>query len=314
MISIIIPAYNVNQYIEQCIDSLINIEKIEILLIDDGSPEDLSFVKEKYNKYNNFNYYKKENGGLSDARNYGIKKATKEYIMFLDGDDFVDTNKLQESINIIKETKREAYYFKYMEYFETDKKTINERDYIYDQEEYISVENKEFIKNPFVMVAWRYIVKREIILNNNLFFTKGIYHEDEDWTPKLFLVVDKIYSLNSYLLFYRQREDSIMATKKYKNITDTFKIINFLYEYKRGASTLNQRKFLEIKRLNLYRGLFFVANIVSLSNEEKKQVIKKLKDTKETIVFNNKLKNRIVKYCPVEILLFLQKIRSIIKQ
>ena len=91
-VSIIVPVYNVEKYLKRCIDSLINqtLKDIEIIVVDDGSTDNSGQIIKKYQEKNsNIKYCKKENGGLSDARNYGMKYAQSEYIAFLDSDDFV---------------------------------------------------------------------------------------------------------------------------------------------------------------------------------------------------------------------------------
>ena len=106
-VSVIIPVYNVENYIEKCLESVINqtIDEIEIIVVNDGST-DLS--KERINKYLNkykdkIKYLEKENGGLSSARNYGMKFATGEYIAFLDGDDYIELDAYQKMYEKAKE-------------------------------------------------------------------------------------------------------------------------------------------------------------------------------------------------------------------
>ena len=94
-VSVIVPVYNVEDYLARCLDSLVNqtLKEIEIIVVNDGSPDNSQKIIDKYaKKYLNIKAYKKENGGLSDARNYGIKKANGEYIAFIDSDDFVTTD------------------------------------------------------------------------------------------------------------------------------------------------------------------------------------------------------------------------------
>ena len=93
-VSVIIPVYNTLEYLPKCLDSLVNqtLDDIELIIVNDGSPDDShKLIKEYCEKYPNIKYYKKKNGGLSSARNYGIKKAVGEYIGFVDSDDYVDT-------------------------------------------------------------------------------------------------------------------------------------------------------------------------------------------------------------------------------
>ena len=94
-VSLIIPVYNVQDYIEKCLDSVVNqtIDDMEIIIVNDGSKDQSKQKIERYlEKYPKIKYLEKENGGLSDARNYGLKFATGEYVAFLDSDDYVEKN------------------------------------------------------------------------------------------------------------------------------------------------------------------------------------------------------------------------------
>ena len=98
-VSVIVPVYNVYDYLGKCLDSLVNqtLKDIEIIVVNDGSPDNSEEIIDIYKKkYKCIKAYKKENGGLSDARNYGIKRAQGEYIAFIDSDDYVDTQMLEK--------------------------------------------------------------------------------------------------------------------------------------------------------------------------------------------------------------------------
>lgn len=104
-VSIIVPIYNVEKYIERCIKSLISqtYRDIEILLINDGSPDDSKTICERYEKIDKrIKLYNKENGGLSDTRNYGLKRAKGEYILFVDSDDYIESNTVEVLISEMK--------------------------------------------------------------------------------------------------------------------------------------------------------------------------------------------------------------------
>lgn len=312
MISVIIPAYNVKKYLCQCINSIISFKELEIIVVNDGSVEDLSFVKEKYKNFSNFKYYIKENGGLSDARNYGLRKATQEYVMFLDGDDFIDTVKFKQVIFEIKNTKEKAYFFKYSIYYEKEDKIIKEKNYVYDKKKYISVKDKEFLKDIFAMTAWRYIVKRQILMENNLFFIKGIFHEDEEWTPKLLASVDRVYNLKENILFYRQRENSIMSSLKYKNLLDIFIIIKVLEEYKKSLIDIDKQNFICERIFVLYKGILLRFNKITLNKNQKKEIKKLLKIVRKNLSSKKEIENKILKYFPLDFLLYFLKYREVL--
>ena len=101
-VSIIVPVYNTYNYLNKCLESLVNqtLSDIEIIVVNDGSPDDSEgIIKEYANKYSSIKYYKKKNGGLSSARNFGIKRATGEYIGFVDSDDYVDVTMYEKLYN-----------------------------------------------------------------------------------------------------------------------------------------------------------------------------------------------------------------------
>ncbi|MBR8734866.1 putative glycosyltransferase EpsJ [Fusobacterium necrophorum] len=96
LLGIIIPVYNVNSYICECIDSVIELKEVEVIIADDGSKENTDFIIEKYKNYSNFKFFRKNNDNLSSVRNFGLEKAETEYIIFLDGDDFIDIEKMKK--------------------------------------------------------------------------------------------------------------------------------------------------------------------------------------------------------------------------
>ena len=101
-VSVIVPVYNVEKYIKKCLNSLVNqtLDEVEIVVVNDGSPDNSQKIIDEYTKkYKNIKSYVKENGGLSDARNYGIKRATGKYISFVDSDDYIRKDMLEKMYN-----------------------------------------------------------------------------------------------------------------------------------------------------------------------------------------------------------------------
>ena len=127
-ISIIVPVYNVEKYIERCLKSLVNqtLQDIEIIIVNDGSQDKSEEIIEKYVKenHNKIKYYEKSNGGLSSARNYGIEYATGEYIAFLDSDDYVETNMYEEMYNLAKKENADMVECDYIWEWEFGKKIL----------------------------------------------------------------------------------------------------------------------------------------------------------------------------------------------
>jgi glycosyltransferase len=213
-LSIIIPIYNVEKYLERCLNSILEKkEDFEIILVDDGS-KDMSakICKEYEQKYKNVSYYYKENGGASDARNYGMKFAKGDYIWFIDSDDYITTYSITEIINIIQNKKDDVIVCQSKKVFE-DGNIIDECNYSIKQGEYTSHEFMSQLKeNPksVIFCPQYYIVRREFVINNKIYFHKGIIYEDELWIPQLLIKAKKIYYSGLNIYFHCMRNESVM--------------------------------------------------------------------------------------------------------
>ena len=219
-LSIVIPVYNVEKYLERCIESILsndNIEMCEILLIDDGSKDNSAAICKKFvEKYRNIQYFYKENGGASDARNYGMHKATGDYIWFIDSDDAIESTAIDEFIKIINLEKPEVIICQ-SKIVEMNNNTYDECIYSIEKGLYSSEEFMLALKNNPKSVMFSpqyYLVKREFVLDNELFFYKGIIYEDELWIPQLLLKAKKIYYSNCNIYYHYMIETSVMHSTK----------------------------------------------------------------------------------------------------
>lgn len=213
LLSVIVPVYNVEKYICKCVDSILNqtYKNLEIILIDDGS-KDSSGAKcdELAKKDNRIKVYHKENGGLSDARNYGIQKSTGKYLGFVDSDDFINLNMFQILMDNIKQydadistcariTINEGTNIDtYTKNEPNEPKCLTSRDAIIDL----------FTKNEYVFhAAWDKIYKRELF--RNIEFPVGRLFEDAAIMYRLFEKAKTIVTTKSKLYYYIQRNGSI---------------------------------------------------------------------------------------------------------
>lgn len=237
-LSIIVPVYNVEKYIEKCLNSLCNLEtENEIIIVNDGSTDSsLKIVEEFKKNYDNENIIiiSQENKGLSEARNTGLRKAKGEYVSFIDSDDFVDKKLYEMMIKEVIKDKVDYGIGKYSYCYEnTDKKQYNDNEIkeiigkfqsnpLKKGKEWLKILKKEDKYGPEV---WDDIYKREFLVKNNLFFKPDRLHEDEIFTLEVFLKAEKVkyYAIPFYC--YLQRENSIMKTQKVKNFTDMQKNI-----------------------------------------------------------------------------------------
>lgn len=229
--SVIIPIYKVEQYLTQCVDSVLNqtYKNFEIILVDDGSPDNCPRICDEFAKrYPCVNVIHKENGGLSDTRNVGLKAAIGEYVIFLDSDDwwidkdflrktqsFIDKHKAKDDIDVILFQAKKLY----------EETGIEEVDTLYDSQTINLLSRDETVKylistGTYSMSACTKVLKRKTLIEKQLYFTKGLLGEDLDWFLSLTMNVKNIYAINSINYVYRIRKGSITQTISKKNLTD----------------------------------------------------------------------------------------------
>lgn len=226
-VSIIVPIYNVEMYIEKCLETLVNqtLKDIEIILVNDGSKDGSAEIAKKYlEKYpEKIVYLEKENGGLSDSRNYGLPHAKGEYIAFLDSDDYVEKNMYEEMYKLAKKENSDMVQCNfYWEYPDKNKKEIAE------VKEYTG--KKEMLERTRVE-AWNKLIKREILVKNpEIRFPKGLRYEDVEFTYKLVPYVEKVSILNKPFIHYIQRKNSISNTQN-ERTKEIFDVLDNVIKY-----------------------------------------------------------------------------------
>lgn len=222
-LSIIIPCYNVEKYLYRCLNSLIN-TTYEILLIDDGSTDNTSVLCDSYKKYSNVKVFHKVNGGLSDARNYGIERATGKYIVFLDSDDYVDVNSLEILLQYINNTDADLIY---CDFFKNNNGTIIKQNTIDKIECLTGCEamNKLILNKNYYPMVWKCIYRRDFIIENSLYFKKSFLHEDEDWMPRALFKSKNVILHTDGFYYYCLNSQSITQNKKDKNYIDLIEIV-----------------------------------------------------------------------------------------
>lgn len=238
LLSIIIPVYNVQDYIGKCLNSLITVdERIEIFVVDDGSPDNSSeIVKDIMKNYSNIHYIHKENGGVSSARNLGIALSKGKYIGFVDGDDYVDELYLSKLLEYIETIDFDLlcfnYYLTYDKY-ETKINLLNEESLSLDENAgfnwYIHKNMDEKIKQ----FCLNKLYKSAILKKNKIEFPVGqSVGEDFLFNIEYLQYCKKIVFKEDTLYHYYQRETSVMRTynKKYTN-----HILNYEEHLKRIA-------------------------------------------------------------------------------
>lgn len=283
-ISIIVPVYNVEKYLDRCIKSILNqtFNNFEIILVDDGSPDNCGRICDEYEKKDKrIKVVHKENGGLSDARNAGLDIAKGKYIGFVDSDDIIHPRMYEILFECINKSKSDIIQCKFKKFKNSDelKNDLDNYDKIF--EEY---DNKRAIidmidNNKINVNSWNKLYKRELF--ESLRFPKGKIHEDEFLTYKLLYNSRKIAYIDEELYYYYQNDNGIMNGS---NILKRLDRIQALEE--------RSKFFLDNGDNDLYNksnsALFFALNKLYFIFKQNKQ----LKKDKENI---EKLKSKIKK-------------------
>lgn len=237
--SIVVSIYNIQDYVRQCVDSILNqtIKDFELILVDDGSKDDSGKICDEYTKIDNrVKVLHKENGGLSDARNAGLLSSKGEYVYFVDGDDWLLENTIEEFDNILKQYGNVDFIHGRYTVCYTQTGTYKLCPSYIDNEWAIEKSGQEVFalayKKGFpIAMGIRGVYKKEFLINNNLFFEKGLYAEDEEWTPRLFLKANTLCGCKEGRYIYRaNRTGSLMNTLNVKKFIDLIQIYDKWFE------------------------------------------------------------------------------------
>lgn len=266
LVSIILPIYKVENYIDKCVNSVINqtYRNIEIILVDDGSPDNCPRICDEYKKVDNrIKVIHKENGGLSDARNAGMDVATGKYIAFIDPDDYVS----KDYIEILYEniTKNDADIsicsFIKVNDGENDKQIEINKNIVHTfsrMQAFENLYNKEYALNT--IVAWNKLYKRE--LWNDLLYPKGKIHEDEFVICNLIQKSNKIVYTDKVLYYYVQHKSSITGNGYNEKTFDKFEA------FEKRANFFKEISYIQLYEKCLYE-LCLANRMVYISTDNK---------------------------------------------
>lgn len=290
MVSIIIPVYNVKDYLQECVDSVFKLKSdIEIILIDDGSTDSSgALCDELAFKDNRVRVIHQKNGGLSAARNTGVKNALGDYVMFLDSDDKVDPDECDRLLSNVASGTNVLLglynnYYAEKELYEPEScDAFLSMEGLVPSEQFLNTVPRD--GQSCYMVAVRFIVRREFFLENELFFQEGIYHEDEEWTARLLCRTDSVFVCRSYFYQYRQaRPGAITFKVKPKNVLDTVTVLEHALSESEFFKDIGyKREYLLYRAAQSYLNIMFGAEV--LEDDDRKNVYAKLKKYKSVCV------------------------------
>ena len=255
-VSIIIPIYNVEKYMNQCLDSVINqtLNEIEIICVEDCSADNSLSILEDYGKLDSrIKIIKNEtNKGLSTVRNIGMAEATGEYIAFLDSDDYVDLSTYEKAYNLAKENDLDCILFKTSTVDDKTGEIKDNLDYFalkpFDGFEKSVFNNKDtidFTCNINVQVGSK-LFRREFLQQHNITFPDGLIFEDEPFFYNFYLNADKISLLDENLYYYRvNRDDSIISKRdnSFRDIVEIFRLIREIIDNSPDGKFIKEKFF-----------------------------------------------------------------------
>ena len=300
MLSIIIPIFNAEKYLEKCIDSILEqrYTEYELILVDDGSIDKSAQMCDEYaDKDNRVIVIHKENGGLSDARNTGVKVTKGEYIFFIDSDDFLDDNKaLEKIVNRLKKSNADVLNFGFKKYYANEDKEYNyfkidknmPIEYCKDEKGF------EFLmqNSLYIASAWNKVIRRQLFEKSDLSFKKGIYSEDIDWCARLLIVAKKFDFINESFYCYRQREGSISKSISNKNLKDLKDAIVICYDMSKDLQGDFKNDYLSYVAYQY--ATFLVCQAKVKLNQENKTYIDQMRKYSFLLKYSNKKKVRIL--------------------
>lgn len=290
-VSVVIPVYNVQDYIVECLESIMaqDLKDIEVIIVNDGSTDNsISNIQNIIDNNRNIHLINKINGGLSSARNTGLLHAKGEYVLFLDSDDYLKKDFLYKLYNEAIEYDLDiacggntrfyvdnTIYPRIRNEFLCKSSVISGQKFLLDQLEY----------NDYRMEVWDDLYKREFLLENNLFFVEGILHEDEEYTPRALLAAKRIKLVETYGYMYRQRENSIMSsTVNIKHVSSIEYIMNSFIDRFEETKIENEKLIFSKLCFNMFN--VYIGKILKISVDNKYEFIRNIRRKKIISVIN----------------------------
>ena len=280
-ISVIVPVYNVEKWLNKCIDGILvqSYNNLEIILVNDGSIDKSGNICDNYSKKDNrIKVFHNKNKGLSYSRNFGVKNFNSKYVMFVDSDDFIsDSNIIEKFISILERDKCDFIYTSYCRFDDGNEDKITEVLPInIDNEDIKGKSGLEILarlieKNSYHHAAYLKICRKNFLIDNKLFFKEGIYHEDSEWSPKLFYYANKVTIYNEPYYMRRMRENSIITTTNEENmkkkINDRLNIALELIEFFKGIEESSSKNIIINDFVRMYWGdLLLITNLKDKNN------------------------------------------------
>lgn len=272
--SIIIPVYNTKKYLERCIHSVLtqNFKDYEIILIDDGSIDGSEIICDNFaEKYHYIRAYHKKNGGLSSARNMGIKHAEGDYLVFLDSDDIIEKDSLERINEYLRSNNCDVIQVNSKQIMFSDDEILRDSpNNIYEKKVTSGEKYLEYMlaSKLYEAPACFYIYKRKFLLESDLLFTENLIHEDEEFVPRMLYKAQTVSYFNHLHYIYINREESICngSSNEIRGL-NYMKVSNLLLKYFRNIENSKLKKLIFDKIVSIYLYGCFVSKILDIPEE-----------------------------------------------
>lgn len=283
-LSVIIPVYNTEKYIEKCLDSIAKqtMKDLEIIVVNDGSKDNSEGVINQWmenNKDIDIKCFKKENGGLSSARNFGVEKASGKYISFVDSDDYLEKD-LYKNLEQYMDQDIDLIKFKMATYNDNNEIIEKMDGPIFEQVTGEQAFEKLCTQDKFLEVACIYLYKRDFFIKENFKYEISAYHEDFGLTPWIIINAKSVISTDVYGYCYLQRENSITTNKNpEKEKQKAYDVLKHYDNAIKNISDANKSKKTKMLWKRYYTNSLLL-KAKTLEKQERKVFIKQIKKRK----------------------------------
>jgi len=273
LLSVIIPVYNVEPYLRQCLESVFsqNVKDLEVICVNDGSTDGSGYILQEFKVlFSGIIIINKQNAGLPAARNSGFDVAKGEYIYYLDSDDYLLPGALQKMLDFVVSKKLDLAFFNVIK--EGVEPYFKIKTEIPGPTTGIELYAGNYMKNEFFppSAVWMYMFRKKFLIKFNLRFKEGIEHEDEEYTPRAYFFAERVSYLNIPIQFHRvMREGSVTAATnllfKERNLRDLVETAADLYAF--FNKNVCTEKYFYLKVSEIY---FTVAQLIVSKNPKRK--------------------------------------------
>ena len=292
-LSILVPAYNVENYIEECIDSLLDLDtNYEIIIINDGSTDNTKQILQKYKKIKYIKIINQENMGIAHTRNNLLKNATGKYIFFIDSDDYINKEKFNELLKQVNN--QDLILFNY-NIFNNNNKKVKKNIF---NEDFINIKkNKDLffklISKRNDLYLWTFLIKRELITKSNINFLPYLF-EDLQFLINVIYYSKTIEFINLDIVNYRiNRENQVTKVHSYENISHRIIMSDLTIKQVKKYNLSNKLKILLFKRIaNIY---YSAIPLINDKTKEEQELLKNLIDNYNYILKYSSKKTLILK-------------------